>query len=148
MMADIDALRRARCVLKGIVTRARRPRRGASRYRRSASHLLRDPCARGFIRPSSTRPQCLPTMASPEDLRKLSTLLDEAFKLPASGLEPWLAGLQGDAVHLAPRLRELLQQHASKETIAVLRGLPEFTAVGSAEHRSEFSAGDAVGPYR
>ena len=87
-------------------------------------------------------------MASPEDLRKLSTLLDEAFKLPASGLEPWLAGLQGDAVHLAPRLRELLQQHASKETIAVLRGLPEFTAVGSAEHRSEFSAGDAVGPYR
>ena len=87
-------------------------------------------------------------MASPEDLRKLSTLLDEAFRLSPSDYEAWLAGLQGDALRLAPRLRQLLQQHAGKETAALLQGVPEFTAVGSAQHGSEFGAGDVVGPYR
>jgi len=33
-----------------------------------------------------------------------------------------------------------------QETLAVLRGIPEFTAVGPAGLRSEFDAGDVVGP--
>lgn len=85
---------------------------------------------------------------SPEDLRTLSALLDEAFQLPTSSYETWLAGLQGDAARLSPLLRELLAKHASKETIELFRHLPDFNAADPAAPASKFRSGDLVGPYR
>ena len=53
---------------------------------------------------------------TPADLGRLSTLLDEALDLPLSERERWLAALEGEAVALAPQLRDLLARAASKET--------------------------------
>ena len=85
---------------------------------------------------------------TPDDLRKLSALLDEAFELPPTGHETWLAGLQGAAARLSPLLRRLLAQHASRETVDLLHEVPAFTAPVAAASASDFAVGDLVGPYR
>ena len=80
---------------------------------------------------------------TPENLRRLSTLLDEAFDIEPTGHEAWLAGLDAEAARLSPVLRQLLARHAAGETADLIGQLPDFAPPRSAE-----AAGDVVGPYR
>ncbi len=84
-----------------------------------------------------------------DELRTLSNLLDEAMDLPLEDQDAWLMSLQGEALRLAPTLRELLSMHASPETADLIDRPPPFTA--SDEHSvrpSDFNAGASIGPYR
>lgn len=84
-----------------------------------------------------------------DDLRTLSTLLDQAMDLPLEDREAWLMSLQGEALRLAPTLRELLSIHASRETADLVDRPPPFTAPDEdAVRPSEFGAGASIGPYR
>lgn len=85
---------------------------------------------------------------TPTDLRRLSTLLDEALDLPSSEREQWLTALQGDAAALAPTLRDLLARAASKETGDLLEHGPRFTAPREPGTAPVFQRGDTAGPYR
>ncbi|HSC01410.1 MAG TPA: serine/threonine-protein kinase, partial [Burkholderiaceae bacterium] len=85
-------------------------------------------------------------MLAPPDLRRLSTLLDEALELPEAEREAWLASLQGDA--LVPTLRELLARHARHETGDLIDRLPVFTIGPERSAAPTLAAGDTVGPYR
>ena len=85
----------------------------------------------------------------PDELRTLSDLLEQAFDLLPADREAWIASLQGEALRLAPTLRELLAKQAAGETGDLIDRLPEFTApAASAQRPSEFTPGAAVGPYR
>ena len=85
----------------------------------------------------------------PEDLRKISALLDEALQMPAGMRDTWLAGLGGDAARLSPMLRRLLAVGTDpKQTLQLLREMPAFTAPGAVAPASGLGAGDRVGPYR
>ena len=53
---------------------------------------------------------------APEDLRTLSTLLDEALQLPSTRHEAGPAALQATRC-ASPRLRKLLQPHASRKRL-------------------------------
>lgn len=81
-------------------------------------------------------------------LERLSSLLDEALELAGPERESWLAALDGDAVALAPTLRELLARHASKETGDLFDQMPAFTAPGNSPAAAQFRSGEMVGPYR
>ena len=86
---------------------------------------------------------------TPDELRTLSDLLDQATDLPPANREAWLAALQGDALRLAPTLRELLAKQAAGETGDLIDQLPQFTApAGTALRMSEFRPGASIGPYR
>jgi hypothetical protein len=50
----------------------------------------------------------------PDDLKRLSHLLDAAMDLDGVALEPWLAALPPDDRPLAPRLREMLAGRAAR----------------------------------
>lgn len=85
----------------------------------------------------------------PDELRTLSDLLDQAIDLPPAEREAWLAGLQGQALLLAPTLRELLAKHALGETGELIGQLPPFTAPSADSlGSSEFQPGAQIGPYR
>ena len=43
-------------------------------------------------------------LVKPDELRSLSDLLDLPIDLPPEAREAWLAGLQGEALSLAPAL--------------------------------------------
>jgi len=57
---------------------------------------------------------------APEDLRTLSTLLDEALQLPSTRHEAGPAALQATRC-ASPRLRKLLQPHASRNACRAAR---------------------------
>ncbi|MEO5881624.1 MAG: hypothetical protein ABIQ06_04355 [Caldimonas sp.] len=83
-------------------------------------------------------------MRSPDEIRRLSELLDHAMDLDASQHEAWLASLEGDRRALVPQLREALGQLGRAGGTDLLgRGirLEGFDP-------SEPAAGDVVGPYR
>jgi serine/threonine-protein kinase len=84
----------------------------------------------------------------PAALRRLSTLLDEAFELGDAERDAWLAGLSGADAALGPTLRELLARHASAETADVLGRVRGLTGLGGPGNAGSARAGDAVGPYR
>ena len=85
----------------------------------------------------------------PEDLRKVSALLDQVLQMPSSMRDAWLAGLEGDEARLSPLLRRLLAGGAdARETLQLLREMPAFTAPAVATPASGFSVGDRIGPYR
>jgi len=46
-------------------------------------------------------------MVSPQELREISVLLDEALALPAAQRNGWIDALPGEAARLAPALRSL-----------------------------------------
>lgn len=84
----------------------------------------------------------------PDALRRLSTLLDEAFAVDAGQRDAWVAGLQGDDAALAPTLRELLARHALVETTDVLGRVRGLTGLATPDDAGSARAGDTVGPYR
>jgi len=84
---------------------------------------------------------------TPQDLGRLSTLLDEALDLDEAAREAWLAALPADAAELAPTLRKLLARQAVGETHDLLARLPRLDVGAEADARA-FTPGDTVGPYR
>jgi serine/threonine-protein kinase len=85
----------------------------------------------------------------PEDLRKVSALLDQVLEMPASMRDTWLSELQGDDARLSPVLRRLLAADAdARETLDLFGRMPAFTAPAADAGASGFKAGDRVGPYR
>ena len=86
-------------------------------------------------------------MVSPQELREISVLLDEALALPAAQRNGWIDALPGEAARLAPALRSLLQHAGHAETADFIDRGPAFTAPGDLP-KSSFGTGDQVGPYR
>ncbi len=81
---------------------------------------------------------------SPEQLQRLSALLDEALDLAGPARQSWLDALQREDAELAVTLRDLLARGAQGETAELLRRGPGFEP-GAAP---DFRAGDRLGPYR
>ena len=76
-----------------------------------------------------------------DELRLLSSLLDEGMALPVTERESWLRSLGAEAAPLATTLRELLAKQASQDTADLIHQSHPARAPGP-------GAGDAVGPYR
>ena len=85
---------------------------------------------------------------SPERMRLLSELLDQAMEMRAEEREAWLATLQGDAAEVVPLLRKMLSGHIDTSAGKRWSQVPEFTALGEAASPFAFSAADQVGAYR
>ncbi len=85
---------------------------------------------------------------SPEQMRLLSTLLDQAMDLRGEEREAWFATLQGEAAEVAPLLRQMLSKPADTSADRQWSRGPEFTALGEAASPLEFAAGHTVGAYR
>ena len=89
------------------------------------------------------------TTVGPEELRKVSALLDEVLQMPDGMRDAWLARLEGDDARLSPLLRRLLATDSgAKESLQFLGEMPAFTAPAAAKPASAFAVGDRVGPYR
>ena len=86
-------------------------------------------------------------MLTPDELRRLSTLLEEALALLVAERPAWLERLEGDAAALKPLLRNMLARAGEETADGPLRDFA-FTAVGAAVTTSSFAAGDPVGTYR
>ncbi|MGZ5185503.1 MAG: protein kinase domain-containing protein [Caldimonas sp.] len=80
---------------------------------------------------------------TPADLSRLSTLLDQALDLPMSEREAWLAALDGEALALAPTLRDLLARSGLRNTDDLLDRGPAFELPSTGPQ-----PGEPVGPYR
>lgn len=76
-----------------------------------------------------------------DEMRLLSSLLDQGMALPVAQRESWLSALRGEAAPLATTLRELLAKQASQDTADLIGQAHLAAAPGP-------GAGDAVGPYR
>jgi len=76
-------------------------------------------------------------MVSPQELREISVLLDEALALPAAQRNGWIDALPGEAARLAPALRSLLQ-HAGQGQ--VVEGDERRVGVGQGRRRRVVSA--------
>jgi serine/threonine-protein kinase len=81
---------------------------------------------------------------SPDQLQRLSTLLDEALDLAEPARQAWLEALQREDAELGATLRNLLAREAQGETAELLRHGLRFKPAAS----PDFGAGDSVGPYR
>jgi tetratricopeptide (TPR) repeat protein len=86
----------------------------------------------------------------PEDWKQMFELLDTALDLPPEQRDPWLEGLQGDYEKLKPALRDLLAKHATRDSDAFLRDIPQFTSLTgiNTSPLSSPSPGNHIGPYR
>jgi serine/threonine protein kinase/tetratricopeptide (TPR) repeat protein len=86
----------------------------------------------------------------PEDWKQMFELLDTALDLPPAERNPWLDSLSGDYERLKPALREMLAKHASSDSDAFLRDMPQFTSLTGINTSvlSTPSPGNHVGPYR
>ncbi|MBW8848184.1 MAG: serine/threonine protein kinase [Burkholderiales bacterium] len=82
-------------------------------------------------------------MLTPQDMRMLSHLLDEALALAAERREAWLAALPPPQAHLAAPLREMLARAADPAPLT----LPRLGA-WEGEDPAAVHAGDRIGPYR
>ena len=69
------------------------------------------------------------------DVALLSSLLDDALKVPPSERETWLAASLGATWIAWSHARELLAQEASRETGGLIDRLPSFTARGLRRRR-------------
>ncbi len=85
---------------------------------------------------------------NPDALKRLSTLLDAALELPEPQRGAWLDALSGESLALAPKLRDLLARHASRETAELIDRAPVFTVAGEDPGAALFKAGEAIGRYR
>ncbi len=85
---------------------------------------------------------------SAADLGVLSGLMDQWSGMAEAEREPWLEALTGAAARLRPALRKMLARDAAGEIVAFLES-PATLAMASGEDKtSDFSADEAVGPYR
>lgn len=79
----------------------------------------------------------------------LSRLLDDLLALPHEQRATWLAGLEGEAATLRPRLEALVQRDADAAAQGFLEHPPDFTLPGSADEAEPLHAiGEAIGPWR
>ena len=86
---------------------------------------------------------------TPEALRRLSTLLDQALDLDEEAREAWLTALPKDSAELEPMLRKLLARQASNETHDLLeRPLRFDVRADTGSGTTAFQPDDTVGPYR
>jgi serine/threonine protein kinase len=83
---------------------------------------------------------------STPDLSALSQLLDQAWGLQPEQVETWLAALPVEHRHLAPQLRQMLEQHHSARREDFLASGPRLADRTSDDTTAK--AGDMVGPYR
>ena len=81
---------------------------------------------------------------SPEQLQRLSALLDEALDLAEPARQSWLDALQCEDAELGATLRDLLARGASSETADLLRRGPALQR----DPAPDFTPGDSVGNYR
>jgi len=86
-------------------------------------------------------------LASTDELKRLSYLLDSALDLSPAEREVWLDALDGESAALRPQLRDLLARAGAPETGDLLARGPAFTAP-AADTGPAFAAGQLVGPYR
>jgi serine/threonine protein kinase/tetratricopeptide (TPR) repeat protein len=86
----------------------------------------------------------------PEDWKQMFELLDTALDLPPNERDPWLDGLPGDYERLKPALRDLLAKHATRDSDAFLRDIPQFTSLTgiNTSPLGSPSPGNHIGPYR
>ncbi|MFC4311166.1 protein kinase [Steroidobacter flavus] len=86
----------------------------------------------------------------PEDWKQMFELLDTALDLPPGERDSWLDALAGDYEKLKPALRELLAKHATRDSDAFLRDMPQFTSLTgiNTSPLSSPSPGNHIGPYR
>ena len=85
----------------------------------------------------------------PEDLGRLSALLDEAIDLDKAARDAWLAALPEDVAGFGPTLRELLALQAAAETGDILARPPLFTVPAACDAgATAFHPDDTIGPYR
>lgn len=80
----------------------------------------------------------------PDDLKRLSLLLDAALARDGAERDAWLTRLEGDDARLAPKLRELLER-GSDDATAQFVAAP-VQVLGDAF--APAAAGATVGPYR
>lgn len=80
-------------------------------------------------------------MLTPEDMSRLSRLLDEALALAPERREAWLAALPPEAAHLAAPLRDMLSRAPDPLTLPRLGSW-------EGEDAAAVHAGDRIGPYR
>ena len=92
--------------------------------------------------------RCILFRMSPERMRLLSELLDQAMEMRAEEQEAWLATLQGDAAEVVPLLRKMLSGRIDTSAGKRWSQVPEFTALGEAASPFAFSAADQIGAYR
>jgi tetratricopeptide (TPR) repeat protein len=83
---------------------------------------------------------------STSDLSALSHLLDQAWGLEPFQVETWLAALPEQHRHLAPQLRQMLEQHHSAAQQDFLSSAPRLADPACDDTTAR--AGDLVGPYR
>lgn len=84
----------------------------------------------------------MPVTAS--DLVALSRLLDEALELSGGERDAWLAALPESDAHLAPLLRDMLEERDRGSSL----GLPPSPPAIPARDEAVAEAGELVGPYR
>jgi eukaryotic-like serine/threonine-protein kinase len=83
-----------------------------------------------------------------DDLRLLSSLLDQCTDLSEPQREAWLAGLTGEAARLRSALRTMLAREAAGDLDHFLESPPVFAVPDTDIASSDFKADDCVGPYR
>ncbi len=81
----------------------------------------------------------------PEDLQRLSLLLDAALDLPDSQRESWLKGLPPESAPLLPNLRQMLERASSETNDMLGRG---GLALLRPQQAAMLAPGVPVGPYR
>ncbi len=79
-----------------------------------------------------------------DDWSPLLRLLDEALELPPAERGAWLAAREASLGHLAPALRQLLDERRAIETGTFLQALPVLVAAPAA---SGLAMGQRIGPY-
>ncbi|MEO5881601.1 MAG: serine/threonine-protein kinase [Caldimonas sp.] len=87
-------------------------------------------------------------MRTPEELRQLSDLLDQALDLPIHEREAWFGSLIGDAAALAPSLRNMLAKAGASVTGDSLDRGPALTSFAATAFKSTFAADERIGQYR
>ena len=90
------------------------------------------------------------TQLPPQDLQRLSRLLDVALELEEDEREAWIAGLEGEDAELAPLLARLLDPAANESGDGFLTRLPTL-ALGQEEAEDSLplgpQPGGRIGPY-
>ncbi|MFO1326211.1 MAG: protein kinase [Rubrivivax sp.] len=86
---------------------------------------------------------------TPQQLSRLSALLDDALDLDAAAREAWLQRLGADDAALAAQVRELLLRHATTGQASPLDASPVQALMSDGDGTGgALGAGDRVGPYR
>ena len=81
-----------------------------------------------------------------ENLRALSSLLDEVLEVPPAQREAWMAARRGDEALLVPTLRELFKSAGDRDACDWLEQAPAWSELSGAQEPAPERV--TVGPYR